>query len=300
MLPSLITPQERINLVPVKCTAHSGRFAWRRLRAEDYPDLPPSDIRCAGMNAHLLVYHYKALDGVFHHECAGRITETRLQTGQLSFVPAGADNRWLFGEGRPGALHIMIDEAFFEESVARDRKPGSGGALRDDFQVTSPELQALVRLLGMELASGGLNGALYAEALAAALAHRMAREFGAHDFGRERPDVRPNLKPAVDRLHDEYFRGIGLDELAKMANLSRAQFVRQFRKAFGKAPHAYLIEYRIAIAKRQLQSCQFVSLSCLAQDLGFADQSHFHRHFRMLTGLSPAAFRREFQKTERH
>ena len=146
----LLNPQERMESVPVKCTAHSGRFGWRGLRVEDYPDLPPSDIRCAGMNAHLLVYHYKALDGPFHHECADRITQTRLRDGQLSFIPARADNRWLFGQGRPCALHLMISEDVFEHNLGREFPQRATRNLRDDFQVTSPQLQALIRLFGLD------------------------------------------------------------------------------------------------------------------------------------------------------
>lgn len=287
----LLNPQERMESVSLKCT-HSGQFGWHGLRVEDYPDLPPSDISCIGMNAHLLVYHYKALDGPFHHECAGRITQTHLRTGQLSFIPARADNRWLWGEGRPRALHVMIDEGLFERIAGREFSLSVLRSLRDDFQVTSPDLQALVRLFGIELANGGLNGQLYVEALGTALTHRIVREFGTPAL--PAPDAGDaNLARVVELIHDEYHRAISLDELAGLTGLSRAQFIRRFRAEFGKAPHAYLIDYRIAIAKQRLKSPLAISLADLAQQLGFSDQSHFHRHFRAQTGVTPAAYRRE-------
>ncbi|WP_050043930.1 AraC family transcriptional regulator [Bradyrhizobium sp. LTSPM299] len=288
----LLNPEQRMAMVPVTCAAHSGGFGWRGLRVEDYPDLPPSDINCAGMNAHLLVYHTRALDGEFHHECADRTTRTRLRTGELSFIPARADNRWLFGEGRPCAIHLMIDEDLFAHNAGQD---GANAltALRDDFQFTSPELQALVRLFALELANGGLNGPLYVEALGTALSHWIMREFGAALPLPAATNHRgPALDRAIDLIHQEYYRTIGLDELAGLTGLSRAQFIRRFRAAFGKAPHAYLIDYRIAIAKQRLKLPRPVSFADLALELGFADQSHFHRHFRALTGASPAAFRR--------
>ncbi|MBR0800994.1 helix-turn-helix transcriptional regulator [Bradyrhizobium jicamae] len=285
----LLNPEQRMAMVPVTCAAHSGGFGWRGMRVEDYPDLPPSDIRCAGMNAHLLVYHTRALDGEFHHECADRTTRTRLRSGELSFIPARADNRWLFGEGRPCAIHVMIDEDLFTRNVAQDGC-NSPRDLRDDFQFTSPELQALVRLFALELANGGLNGPLYVEALGAALSHRIMREFGAPPPATNQGG--PALDRAIELIHQEYYRAIGLDELAGLTGLSRAQFIRRFRAAFGKAPHAYLIDYRIAIARQRLRMPKPVSLVDLALELGFADQSHFHRHFRALTGASPAAFRR--------
>jgi|GEM_PF-1645182 len=287
----LLNPEQRMATVPVTCTAHSGGFGWRGLRVEDYPDLPPSDIRCAGMNAHLLVYHTRALDGEFHHECADRTTRTRLRTGELSFIPARADNRWLFGEGRPCAIHLMIDEDLFARNVAQDDvNPRSD--LRDDFQFTSPELQALVRLFALELANGGLNGPLYIEALGIALSHRIMREFGAASPPAATNQSGSALARAIELIHQEYYRVISLDELAGVTGLSRAQFIRRFRAAFGKAPHAYLIDYRIAVARQRLSTARSVSFADLALELGFADQSHFYRHFRALTGTSPAAFRR--------
>ena len=287
----LLNPEQRMATVPVTCVAHSGGFGWHGLRVEDYPDLPPSDIRCAGMNAHLLVYHTRALDGEFHHECADRTTRTRLRSGELSFIPARADNRWLFGEGRPSAIHLMIDEGLFARNVAQDGAH-SLTALRDDFQFTSPELQALVRLFALELANGGLNGPLYVEALGTALSHRIMREFGAAPPPAATNRGGPELGRAIELIHQEYYRAISLDELAGLTGLSRAQFIRRFRAAFGKAPHAYLIDYRIAIARQRLSTAKSVSFADLALELGFADQSHFHRHFRALTGASPAAFRR--------
>ena len=289
----LLNPQQRMESVPVKCTAHSGRFGWRGLRVEDYPDLPPSDIRCAGMNAHLLVYHYKALNGEFHHECADRTTQTRLRDGQLSFIPARADNRWLFGEGRPCALHLMISEDVFEHNLGQEFPQGEMRNLRDDFQVTSPQLQALIRLFGLELGNGGLNGPLYVEALGTALSHGIMNEFGSRARAAPADTGQPNLHRARDLIHDEYFRSISLDELIGVTGMGRAQFIRRFRSTFGKPPHAYLIDYRIAVAKQRLKSERPIAFAQLALELGFSDQSHFHRHFRALTGASPAAFRRE-------
>jgi AraC family transcriptional regulator len=287
----LITPHERMISVPVDCQAHSEGFGWKGIRAENYPDLPPSDISCSGMDAHLLVYHYRALDGLFHHECAGNITDTRLQTGQLSYIPARADNRWLFGEGSPCALHVMINEAVFNQSVEQHFQYKDYLNLRDDFQVTSPALQALLRLLGMELKNGGMNGSLYAESLATALSLQIVSHFGA---ARKVSDLETDtcLSPAYDLLNDEYDRSITLDELADLVGLSRAQFVRRFKQQYGTTPHQYLIRRRIEIGKQQLKSVGDISLARLSLELGFADQSHFHRHFSAITGMSPAAFHR--------
>lgn len=288
---TLMTPRERMATVPVDCAAHSERFGWEGVRVESYPELPESDIYCAGMDSHLIVWHTRALDGIFHHECAGNITRTRLQTGQLSFIPARADNRWLFGEGAPYALHVLIDEDFFEHSVEQHFHQNNFTGLQDDFQVTSSSLQALLRLFGMELENKGLNGRLYAESLATALSIQIVNHFGSP---RKRCDLETDidLLAAHDLINDEYYRSISLDELATLVGLSRAQFVRRFKQQYGTTPHRYLIQRRIQVARQQLQSGMSVPLAQLAIELGFADQSHFHRHFSAITGVSPAAFKR--------
>ncbi|MCP4023042.1 MAG: helix-turn-helix transcriptional regulator [Desulfobacteraceae bacterium] len=291
---ALITPCERMAIVPVDCKAHSDGFEWEGIRVEYYPELPPSDIYCAGMDAHLLVYHTRALNGVFHHECADKLTQTRLQTGQLSFIPARADNRWLFGDGTPCALHVMINEDVFEKSVEQHFKQINYCVLRDDFQVTSPTLQALLRLFGMELDNGGLNGSLYAESLATALSLQIVNHFGS-PRNTLNIETDSNIVPAYDLINDEYYRSITLNELAKLVGLSRAQFVRRFKQQFGTTPHNYLIKRRIEIAKRKLKSGAYISLAQLAMELGFADQSHFNRHFSAITGVSPTTFYRGYR-----
>ena len=45
--------------------------------------------------------------------------------------------------------------------------------------------------------------------------------------------------PETSRLRS--FDLLGIDDLARAAGLARAQFSREFRRAFGESPHAYLL-----------------------------------------------------------
>ena len=60
--------------------------------------------------------------------------------------------------------------------------------------------------------------------------------------------------------------------------------------AFGIAPHAYLVQLRLARARQLLASGQ--PPARVAMTLGFADQSHMGRWFRRAYGLTPAHYRR--------
>jgi len=285
----IITPKQRMDAVPVDCASNSEAFGWSGIRVEDYPNLPESDIYCAGMDHHLLVFHYKAMEGIFYHECAGRKTQTVLHSGQLSFIPAGADNRWVFGRGEPSALHILLHKGLFELIAKNECAQTSKNELKDAFQVTSPELLAISQLFHLELIKGGGSGPLYADTLATALCHMIIGHFGG---GRARRGtiVLPNVSKAQDLIHADFTRPISLQELADVCGLSRSQLVRNFKRCYGMPPHQYLILQRINHAKLLLRKNHTQPLSQIASSLGFSDQSHFNRHFHAVTGQTPTQF----------
>jgi len=97
----------------------------------------------------------------------------------------------------------------------------------------------------------------------------------------------------VNRFIDENLtEPILLKDLSAVAQRSTAYFCRAFKRTFGRSPHAYLIDRRVKFA-RDLMLESDAPLSEIAQAAGFADQSHFCRHFRPVTGETPAAWRRE-------
>ena len=98
------------------------------------------------------------------------------------------------------------------------------------------------------------------------------------------------LRPVMARLRQASGEALPLAELAAAADMSRYQFIRAFRAATGMTPHAYQLDARIVQARRLLRDGH--SLSRIAQDLGFADQSHFQRAFKQRVAATPGAYRR--------
>ncbi|KJH82342.1 MULTISPECIES: AraC family transcriptional regulator [Pseudomonadaceae] len=94
---------------------------------------------------------------------------------------------------------------------------------------------------------------------------------------------------AREYLHAHFDQDIGLDELAAVTGVSRFRLSRAFKAAFGLAPHAYLIQLRLARARYLLARGQ--APAEVASILGFADQSHLGRWFRRAYGLTPAHYR---------
>jgi AraC-like DNA-binding protein len=109
---------------------------------------------------------------------------------------------------------------------------------------------------------------------------------------RVNPDPRLPLtaQRARDYLHAHLDRDIGLEDVAQACGVDRFRLTRAFKAAFGLAPHAYLIQLRLARARRLLSQGQTPAEVAMA--LGFADQSHLGRWFRRAYRLTPADYRR--------
>lgn len=106
------------------------------------------------------------------------------------------------------------------------------------------------------------------------------------------PDPRLPLTAQVarDYLHAHLDQDIGLDDLAQVCGVDRFRLTRAFKAAYGLAPHAYLIQLRLARARQLLARGQ--GPAEVATALGFADQSHLGRWFRRAYRLTPADYRK--------
>ena len=91
-----------------------------------------------------------------------------------------------------------------------------------------------------------------------------------------------------DYLESHCAEEIRLADLARIASLSPYHLSRVFRRAYGLAPHAYQIQARIGRARVLLRAG--LSPAQVAVRTGFADQSHFHRRFKSVVGVTPGAY----------
>jgi AraC family transcriptional regulator len=121
----------------------------------------------------------------------------------------------------------------------------------------------------------------------------------AHTYGGMRPMPRPlqgGLAPWQERRAREFLlanikRGVALKEVARECGLSVGHFSHAFRRTLGVAPHEWLIKQRVALSKEKLRD-DGLSLSDVATECGFSDQSHLTRVFRQTVGVSPGTWRR--------
>ncbi|OYT80889.1 AraC family transcriptional regulator [Pseudomonas sp. PGPPP2] len=109
---------------------------------------------------------------------------------------------------------------------------------------------------------------------------------------RYREDIRlPQVAlRARDILHDQMEQDLSLEILSRACGVDRFRLNRAFRAAFGLPPHAYLVQLRLAKARKLLAlGRQPVEV---AMSTGFADQSHMGRWFLRAYGVAPAHYRK--------
>ena len=85
-------------------------------------------------------------------------------------------------------------------------------------------------------------------------------------------------------------RRLSLDELARVACMSKYHFLRCFRRIVGLTPHSYLVDLRLRRAAAALRASD-APVARVALDAGFGDLSEFHGQFRAAFGASPGRFR---------
>ncbi|TXK75895.1 helix-turn-helix domain-containing protein [Paenibacillus sp. N3.4] len=78
--------------------------------------------------------------------------------------------------------------------------------------------------------------------------------------------------------------------IAKELNLSRSQCSKLFSKVYGLSPRQYVSQQKLKLAKELLVTTH-LSMTGIADKLGFQSASHFSRQFRRWTGLSPSEFK---------
>jgi AraC-like DNA-binding protein len=101
------------------------------------------------------------------------------------------------------------------------------------------------------------------------------------------------LARARDLTDARYAEEIGVDDMARAAGLSRAHFSREFKRAFGESPHAYLLTRRLERAAALLRTTDR-SVSDVCFSVGLRSLGSFTTSFARTYGLSPAAYRDSF------
>jgi AraC-like DNA-binding protein len=102
-----------------------------------------------------------------------------------------------------------------------------------------------------------------------------------------------HLLRAKDLADARYFEPLDVDDMARAAGLSRAHFSREFRRAFGDSPHAYLLTRRLERAAALLRTTEH-SVADICMSVGLTSVGSFTTSFKRMFGRTPTAYRASY------
>lgn len=221
------------------------------------------------------------LSGCFRETASGRGRECG--KSDVLYRPPQEEHQQWFGPEGARCLNLELSTPFI------DRYGDLLHKLREPIEVDPARVFFLGCRLQAELIHPDASTALAVEGLTLEILGRSLRSHGQASSLR-RPEW---LDEVVRLLKTRMKDGITLSELAGAVGVHPSHLARSFRRHHGTSVAAYLRRERLRWACRLLSETR-MPLSEIAQEAGFADQSHLTRTVRQATDLTPAAYRRRF------
>ncbi|MFJ7108538.1 helix-turn-helix domain-containing protein [Pseudomonas sp. NPDC098740] len=198
--------------------------------------------------------------------------------GVLAYTPVGVE---VFSESASGGEYLLMR---LDEPLADQHFPSV------DYRVQSSGNRRAL-MLGRELR----------RLLLAPEPDRLALEQRAVEFvGLMNPKtntaqrVTPRVFTQVlDQIAEQFHEPLTLQQLAATYGQNELRFLRDFTRAIGLTPHAYLVEVRLQAARRMIEHTD-LSLADIALYAGFAHQSHMGSAFRKYLAMTPSQYRSRF------
>ncbi|WP_312075803.1 helix-turn-helix domain-containing protein [Chryseobacterium sp.] len=96
---------------------------------------------------------------------------------------------------------------------------------------------------------------------------------------------------AVDYIKKNLHQKLSIDNIAKLAYVSKSNFFKMFKDELGTSPNDFILQERINLAKELLASN--TSIKETAFQTGFSDANYFNRVFKQLVGETPKNYQKK-------
>lgn len=250
----------------------------------------PQELAIDALPKHLIVIHTTPQPvNVIERADSLRI-QAIAQPGDVNILSAGswASCTW----DRPlSFISLNIPSAVVEQVATQtDYTFSTTVDLIPTFHAHDAKLLQISQWLLEEVQTRNASGQLYLDSLVNLLTVHLLRTYTTQSQTQQSPRrlTPQQIRQAIDYLNAHLAQDISLDQLAQTVNLSSSHLRRLFKQATGLAPHQYLLKLRVNRAKELLLTGSF-SVGEVAMQVGFADQSHLHRHFKRVFGVTPKA-----------
>ena len=98
------------------------------------------------------------------------------------------------------------------------------------------------------------------------------------------------IRSIMSHIRSKLYENHDIDQLAKLACMSKDHFIRIFRKETGETPNAYITKRKMEAAELLLITSED-SIKSVAMSLGYDDCSYFNKTFKKYSGITPQQYR---------
>ena len=233
----------------------------------------------------------RQIDGCFKRE--------EIVRGSCVIIPANTP-QYAEWDKESGALTLAIDPTVFAQTIYEVVDPDTIELL-PQFATPDPFLYQIGVALKSALTKQSNTSRLYAETLVNSLILHLLEHYCT-----TRPNLQESvsgqlpkykLKQVIDYIDAYLDRDLSLKELSTIVQMSPSYFSQLFKQTTGTTPHQYVIRCRIERAKDLLKQGR-LSIAEISTQVGFVDQSHLHRYFKRLVGITPKTYAQDLDTGE--
>ncbi len=257
----------------------------------EYFEADPAGMRSEVFEQHHVVLNLCDKPHRVQNRRAGDLHDFTFIKDDIVITPRGVRSSWYWYDRSKCIIVTLRPEGLARFASAQFGVELTEKQLLDGVKVRNSELIGLGVLALGELSSASCSVTSY-RAITQAFLVELLRSYAIpqDDSRHIRVLSARQLNTVMDYMRENFGNEVFIDDLAKQAGVSLFHFARLFKSTTGQTPHQALLARRIEHSKRLLRdsTCTLVEVALAC---GFADQAHFSRTFKHLTGVTPSVFR---------